>query len=272
MLRGSFVNLSFRIAYVLHGGRFTSDGKFDPQGELRASDDVLQLADPSNPNLPHPLLLKVTSLSKLNFKAAPQTHAQKFVRSAEGKEVHKVLSAEDDAFIRASFKATDRPVPADLKLDVRLAKQIVIRDELFRVNEDIRVLQDEGPVPYIGRIVEIGSFSHGGTDIPFCFVRWLRRHGREEKVGKRQVLLEDRDEPISIVWPESVLGRAAAFHNCKFSGERKCQQVEIRLCRPHNLVACATCPPNSGDLHKIFQCCRANREYLLDPHYGIDEV
>lgn len=265
-------------ASVLHGARFSSEYKFDPVGELRAGIGALTLADPSNPNLPHPLKLKITQLSKLSSATDLGPHAQHFLRGAadaKGEEpvLRKQLSRSQDELVREVLQERHRPVAAEGKLDVRLAKQIVIRGELYRLNEDIRV-QSGGDLPWIARILEIGSCSpDGGEDVPFCFVRWLKRTDRTEaKMGNRAILVADREPADTVIFAESVLSRAAAFHNCKLSGASKCAEQNVRICDRHENIDCSICPENSGDLHAIFQCCASNREWLLDPYYGQFEI
>lgn len=262
-------------AHVMHGGRWAEDGTFDPLGERRAGRGVLEFADPSNPNLPHPLVLMITDYSRLTSDSSPQTHAQHFLRSGpEGKEVvvRKQLSARQDEQLREMFTQRNQPAAADSKLNVRLATQILVRGELFYLHEDLRVDSGDAAVPFIARIEEI-CVCEGREDIPFMSVRWLRRNGLKDNVLDREILVADpQPEPVTFVFPDMVIGRAGAFHYCQFSGINKCGIVDVRICRVHETVDCTICPAKCGDLKHVFRHSARNRELLLDPDYGHREV
>lgn len=267
---------------VFHGTRWRHDGElpeFDAVGSLRAGRGALLWCDPTDPQRPHPLLLKLTGYSALPGSEDLQTHAQNWVRQLpeESKEyrrgrdgiVRKLLSEARSEFIRQACAERKIPLTPDA-LDVKVATETVIRSELYRVGEDIRV-ESGSPDPWIARIVEIGSLAlaRGDTGIPILFVRWLRPTGRSAL--QMPVLVADKNpEPVTVVFPESVLGRTAAFHNCQESGPARlrCQHMEVRVCKPHNAINCRACPANSGTLTQRYIHSALNGEWLYEEHFG----
>lgn len=267
---------------VAHGTRWRNDDgriEFDPVGPLRCGQGVLHWCDPTDPSRPHPLLLKLTGYSALPGSDTVQTRAQHFVRELPGESkeyrkgsdgiVRKVLSEERTIFLRQVCQEQKRPTAAAGALDVKMATEVVVRDGLYRLGEDIRV-QSGSPQPWVARIVEIGSLAlNGGGEVPIIFVHWLRPTGRKEL--NLQVLLADPNpEPKTVVFPESVIGRTSAFHNCTESGPaaKQCKFADVRLCKPHNQIDCGACPENSGTLTRRYVCSASNPEWLYDEHFG----
>ena len=267
--------------YILHGGRFSGEGRIDAVGQRRCGDGVLNFCDPANPMRPHPLVAMLTSYSTFGpaFSTHP-TRVQHFVRQANplpnyflGSDsvLRKRLSAAQFQYLRGVYEQRGMAVPDQERLyEIRMAKQLVVRDRLYRIGEDV-LIDSGGAQPFVGRVEEIASH-HPLPDvvIPLLFVRWLRpvrepRSERPKTAMRRQVLLADSSvEPLPVL-SESVIGKTAAFHHCAFPGlGPRCMVTQERVCHQHETMQCALCPPNSGTLVEVFSHSNQNRHWLWD--------